>query len=147
VPYDEERDQYYWDPFRQATGETFASDGSNYDPSYESPALSDAVRVLSKRGTLFRMLVSGRLKYKANGPFIETISGKVDIQSLIAISAGVEEKSEKEKRLEQQKIGAKFTRTKRFTKTNQTTNQKIQILFGLEVTPEKVTSIYFQVIS
>src|SRR5487761_49057 len=89
MPYMEETDQYYFDPFKQETGETFARDGSNYDSSVPRPKLSDAFRTLNrhfKPGQLFQVTIVGKL-YKGKSK-VTGMSFTTDFSSIEFVSTG-----------------------------------------------------------
>ena len=59
MPYNPASDEYFW-------GKCFARDGSDYDPNYPSPKLSDAYRVLKRHfshDTVFQVAICGKLRY------------------------------------------------------------------------------------
>ena len=128
MPYMESTDQFYWDPQREKTGETFARDGSNYDASVPKPKLSDAYRVLNRHfqnRTEFQVTIVGKL-YKGKSK-IDGLSFRTDLQSIrgsldIALSGGAVKHGGGGISLE----------------------EKVQILAGLSETPERITGIYFR---
>lgn len=90
MPYDSERDQFYWDPFRQAHPNlgSFAKDGSNYDPSVPKPKLSDARRVLANKfrpRQTFQVTIVGKLYFgssKIDGLSFVTDMNTIEYASL-----------------------------------------------------------------
>lgn len=87
MPYLPESDQFFWDPFRQKTGSTFARDGSDYDPSVKKPKLSDAWRVLHRHfrpRTRIQVTIVGKL-YKGRST-IDGLSFVTDMDSIEYLS-------------------------------------------------------------
>jgi hypothetical protein len=128
MPYMEETDQYYWDAWREDTGATFQRDGSNYQPNYPKPKLSDAYRTLErhfKPRTLFRVTIVGKL-YKGRSP-ITGMTFTTDLQSI----RGALDISLSGKAVKHGGGGVSL-------------EEKMQILAGLTDTPERITGIYFR---
>lgn len=110
MPYNSERDEYYW-------GKCFARDGSDYDPNYESPAFSDAVRVLNRhfqKNTVFHVVFCGKM-YKGRSK-ISAVPGETDLDSIQVISGVL----------------------------GRSTEWKVARLLGLMEEPEHVTGMFFR---
>ena len=81
-----DRDQYYWDQYRQVTGATFLPDGSDYDTKWAKPKLSDARRYLTRHfsmKTRFQVTIVGYgLVYSSAQSPISAFSFVTDLQSI-----------------------------------------------------------------
>lgn len=98
MAYLKDRDQYYWDPYRQLTeamygsgkGKTFSTDGSDYDPKIPKPKLSDARRYLSKHFGIkikFQVTVVGyMLVYSSSESPISGLTFITDMDSIENVS-------------------------------------------------------------
>lgn len=81
MPYDPERDVYFWGK------SDWARDGSDYDPNFKSPKLSDAVRVLERHfsdDTTFSVIIVGKL-YRGQTK-ISGVSFNTDLLSLKVVT-------------------------------------------------------------
>lgn len=82
MPYNPDKDEYYW-------GKCFARDGSDYDPNYPSPRLSDASAVLSRHfpsGTSFHVVICGKVyKHKSDISGVPTTTDLDSIQVLSGV--------------------------------------------------------------
>lgn len=90
MPYLKDKDQFYWDYNRQHNGATFKRDGSDYNPSYPKPKLSDARRVLANHfrpSTTFEITVVGyNLVYSSVAEPISAYSFYADMDSIENVS-------------------------------------------------------------
>ena len=126
MPYDREKDQYYW-------GYSPQPDGTGYNPNAPSPKLSDAYRVLknhvaSVTKSRIQIAVVGKL-YKGKGKYTG-LTGTVTFGSFeaTATGGGLTGKAVKQG-------GGGFS-----------LEQKIAALLGLKEVPEEITGIYFRIL-
>lgn len=134
MPYMEESDQWYWDPQKQATGDAFKNDLSDFNPNLRGPKLSDAYRVLknhikSPTKTRLQIIVTGKM-YSSGNNRLSGASANVTWGEFeaTATSAGLTGQAV-------QRGGGGFS-----------LEQKIAALFRMTDIPEKITGIYFRIL-
>jgi|SRR5712664_201278 len=137
MPYDDSTDQFYFDPYKQDSGNAFKTDGSDYDPKYRKPKLSDAARVLGrhiKNGkTRIQIIFTGVMYGKGKkGKYGKSLSGAAGTATFSAFQLAAQP--------------GKTLGIKSHGGGGYSIEQKARYLLGLLEVPERITGIYIRIL-